>query len=72
MVVFLYWLQCIAIYAMKAYCITFTFSLADAFILSDLQMRTMEAIKIDKRAMICKCYNKTQLNYIKTDGIEKE
>ncbi len=32
---------------------TFTFShLADAFIQSDLQMRTMEAIKINKRAMI--------------------
>ncbi len=41
---------------------TFTFSyLADAFIQSDLQMRTMEAIKINKRAMICKCYNKSQL-----------
>ncbi len=34
----------------------FTFSqLADAFIQSDLQMRTMEAIKINKRA-ICKWY----------------
>ncbi len=43
--------------------ITFTFShLADAFIQSDLQMMTMEAIKINKRAMICKCYsNKSQL-----------
>ncbi len=41
---------------------TFTFShLADAFIQSDLQMRTMEAIKINKRAMICKCYDKSQL-----------
>ncbi len=40
---------------------TFTFSLlADAFIQSDLQMRTMEAIKINKRAMIRKCYNKSQ------------
>uniref|UniRef100_A0A9J8A9M5 Uncharacterized protein n=1 Tax=Cyprinus carpio carpio TaxID=630221 RepID=A0A9J8A9M5_CYPCA len=27
------------------------------FIQSDLQMRTMEAIKINKRAMIYKCYN---------------
>ncbi len=35
--------------------------LADTFIQSDLQMRTMEAIKINKRAMICKCYNKSQL-----------
>ncbi len=35
--------------------------LTDAFIQSDLQMRTMEAIKINKRAMICKCYNKSQL-----------
>ncbi len=40
----------------------FTFShLADAFIQSDLQMRTIEAIKINKRAMICKCYNNSQL-----------
>ncbi len=40
----------------------FTFShLAEAFIQSDLQMRTMEAIKINKRAMIRKCYNKSQL-----------
>ncbi len=35
--------------------------LADAFIQSDLQMRTMEAIKFNKRAMICKCYNKSHL-----------
>ncbi len=42
--------------------ITFTFShLADYFIQSDLQIRTMEAIKINKRAMIYKCYNKYQL-----------
>ncbi len=35
---------------------TFTFShLSDAFIQSDLQMRTMEATKINKRPMICKC-----------------
>ncbi len=41
---------------------TFTFShLADAFIQSDLQMRTIEAIKTNKRAMIRKCYNKAQL-----------
>ncbi len=41
--------------------ITFTFShVADAFIQSNLQMRTMEAIKINKKA-ICKCYNKSQL-----------
>ncbi len=40
---------------------TFTFShLADAFIQSDLQMRTTEAIKTNKRAMICKCYDKSQ------------
>ncbi len=31
------------------------------FIQSDLQRRTMEAIKINKRAMICKCYNKSQV-----------
>ncbi len=35
--------------------------LADDFIQIDLQMRTMEAIKINKRATICKCYNKSQL-----------
>ncbi len=36
--------------------IIFAFShLADAFIQSDLQMRTMEAIKTNKRAT-CKCY----------------
>ncbi len=41
---------------------TFTFSnLADAFIQSDLQMRTLEAIKTNKRAMICKCYDKSRL-----------
>ncbi len=37
--------------------IIFTFCyLADAFIQSDLQMRTIEAIKTSKRAIICKCY----------------
>ncbi len=44
--------------------ITFTFAfshLADAFIQSDLEMMTMEAIKISKRAIIYKCYNKFQL-----------
>ncbi len=35
--------------------------LADAFIQSDLQMRTIEAIKINKRATTWKCYNKSQL-----------
>ncbi len=36
----------------------FTFThLEDAFI-----QRIMEAIKINKRAMICKCYNKSQLD----------
>ncbi len=40
--------------------ITTVFSyLADAFIQSDLQMSTMEAIKILKRAMILKFYNKS-------------
>ncbi len=42
--------------------ITFTFShLADAFIQSDLQMRTLEAIKTNKRATTCKCYDKSWL-----------
>ncbi len=46
-----------------------TFShLADNFIQSDLQMRTMEAIKINKRAMICKCYNKSQFFFKKTSS----
>ncbi len=41
---------------------TFTFShLADAFIQSDLQMRTLEAIKTNKRATTCKCYDKSWL-----------
>ncbi len=35
----------------------FTFCyLADAFIQSDLQMKTIEEIKINKRAIICNCY----------------
>ncbi len=35
---------------------SFTFShLADAFIQSDLQMRTIEAIKTSKRATTCRC-----------------
>ncbi len=39
---------------------SFTFShLADAFMQSDLQIRAKEAIKINKRAMIHKCYNKS-------------
>ncbi len=37
--------------------IVFTFCyLAEAFIQSDLQMRRIEAIKTNKRAIICKCY----------------
>ncbi len=40
--------------------ITFS-NLADAFIQSDLQMRTMEAIKTNKRATTCKCYDKSRL-----------
>ncbi len=35
--------------------------LADAFIQSDLQMRTLEAIKTNKRATTCKCYEKSWL-----------
>ncbi len=33
--------------------IIFKFSYLDTFIQSDLQMKTIEAIKINKRAMIC-------------------
>ncbi len=41
--------------------INFTFSdLAVSFIQSDFKMRTIEAIKINKRAMV-KCYDKSQL-----------
>ncbi len=40
--------------------LTFTY-LADAFIQSDLQMRTIEAIKTNNRAIICKCYDKSWL-----------
>ncbi len=44
------------------YLFTCTFShLADTFIQSDLQMRTIEAIKTNKRAIKCKCYNKSWL-----------
>ncbi len=41
---------------------TFTFShLAEAFIQSDLQMRKLEAIETNKKAIICKCYDKSLL-----------
>ncbi len=44
------------------YIFTFTFGyLADTFIQSDLQMRTIEAIKTNKRATICKRYDESQL-----------
>ncbi len=35
--------------------------LADAFIQRDLQMRTIEAIKTNKRAITCKCHYKSWL-----------
>ncbi len=35
--------------------------LADAFVQSDLQMRAIEAIKTNKRATTCKCYDKSWL-----------
>ncbi len=35
--------------------------LSDTFIQSDLQMKPIEAIKTNKRAIICKCYDKSQL-----------
>ncbi len=35
--------------------------LADVFFQSEFQMRRMDAIKINKRAMICKRYDKSQL-----------
>ncbi len=41
---------------------TFTFShLADTFIQSNLQMRKFEAIKANKRATTCKCYDQSCL-----------
>ncbi len=50
------WLQSIEIDMYMYIYIYLTFShLADAFIQSDLQMRTIEAIKTNKRAMIYKC-----------------
>ncbi len=40
----------------------FTFSyLVEAFIQSDLQIMTIESIKTNKRAIICKSYNKSRL-----------
>ncbi len=45
-------------------CIYFIFTcshLAETFIQSNLQMRTMYEIKINKRAIICKCYDMSQL-----------
>ncbi len=35
--------------------------LADAFVQSDLQMMAIEAIKTNKRATTCKCYDKSWL-----------
>ncbi len=36
-------------------------NLSNVFIQSKLQMRTIEAIKTNKRAIKCKCYDKFQL-----------
>ncbi len=44
----------------KIHYITFS-HLADASIQSDLQMRTIEAIKTNKRATTCKCCDKSLL-----------
>ncbi len=52
------WLMIVSSYLLLL--LTFSY-LANAFIQSDLQMRKMEAIKINKTAMICKCYNTSQL-----------
>ncbi len=42
---------------------TFKFShLANAFIQSNLQMRTIEAIKTNKKATTCECYDKYRLD----------
>ncbi len=41
--------------------IYFKSSTSETFDQSNLRMRIMEANKIDKRAKICKCYNKSQL-----------
>ncbi len=54
------------VFVLKSRLISFshyiTFShLADAFIQSDLQIRTLEAIKTNKRATTCKCYDKSCL-----------
>ncbi len=56
-VIYLIWgfvlnfLFCFVIYIIFTFCY-----LADAFVQSDLQMRTIEAIKTNKRAIISKCY----------------
>ncbi len=39
---------------------TFT-HLADTFMQIDLQMRTMESVKTNKRVIIYKCFDKSQL-----------
>ncbi len=55
--IIVFWhIQCILAIATNILMTGFTFShLADAFI----QMRTIDAIKTNKREMICKCYNKS-------------
>ncbi len=52
---------------------TFTFNhLADAFIQNDLQMRTIEVIKTNKRATTCQCYDKCRLAERSTSFFFKE
>ncbi len=49
--------------------------LADAFILSDLQMRKIEAIKTNNRATTCNCYDKSRLAFFfkkQVDRLEKK
>ncbi len=52
----------IFLYARFIHIFIYLFShLADTFIQSDLQMRAIEAVKTNKRAMICKCCDKSWL-----------
>ncbi len=54
--------QHLSLFTLRIMRLTFTLNhLADAFIQSDLQMRTIEAIKTNKKATTRKFYNKSRL-----------
>ncbi len=56
----LYWLTFLGGVHLNVFIYLFS-HLADAFVQSDLQMRAIEAIKTNKRATTCKCYDKSWL-----------